>query len=815
MSSNKFSRLTRSLILSVLALGIAACSSSETPTADNLSPINTDDNLSPINYARTDMNGDGLADLVLEYGANNSLNSFQMGFGVAGADQFDLSSFTSRSYNTIEYSRARAIAVADANNDGKDDLLVQLDTVDGYVDLRVLLTDNSGLFNEIELTRFNKGSDTRALAFNDINGDGFADVLISQQAGGFVNYTMLLANPAGGYNASQQVYSFDLSMGRPEIVALEDVNNDGKADLVLDMQIGSQHCYTLMVFNQNGFFEQPYGSNCINYYVPNLLNVLSSDIADLDGDGRLELIVSYQYQHDLNDIRTDLVYFIFGECTSGCGQAVGYWYPASSSSLGYQLGEGDNRIVAIADLNNDDRADVLYEKTLGTTKEWWVFLTSEALVNPGRSLWMSGLATDNTQGLRDYNGDGFLDLLIDATDTTLSGIQGFTDGDFVVPTTTITPIQKLYVALNDNGNSFNGNQFDSTSNTPWHEDVNTARIVGLEEHGLTSVAHDRTELIAWAGVADTLYTHDEFSQLLALKGLALAPVADIVAGNPLPQDQCTINYSKADATRSKYNVGAEAEFGMLVCNIKLGDRASIRTQMIYGGCNATDGLNGASAKCEVGTFNAKLELDLSPAPNTTLGIKGPNAEACGGVSTSNVCANLGAEFASTSAKVEAIGVGGEAKLAIGVGAGADFSIEDGVISGKIDLKFLVGGSIEFSLDPAETGKAFYKVGESTYLFAEDAGEVIVLAAGPVIYDAASAASDGTREVANLAAGDAVYVASETGSAVVVIFEDVGEEMGVLFTSLSNAADSAVDGFVDFAGDVGDGIVDVFCFGFWC
>jgi len=455
--------------------------------------------------------------------------------------------------------------------------------------------------------------------------------------------------------------------------------------------------------------------------------------------------------------------------------------------LDHQLYGDEIRIAAITDLNNDKYADLLFEHTYSDEKDWSVYFSDENGFQASSYIWLAGAVTDIARGLRDFNGDGSLDLLIDSTDTSVA-----------------EPVQILQVSLNK------GDHFDTGAPYLRLENANAAKIVGLEKDGLTSLARDRTDLIGWAGVANILYTHNQFRDLLADKGLTLAPIDNDPANTATPvlaQDQCTINYSQADTTSTTYNVGAKAEFGMLVCNIKIGDRASVKMQAIYGGCDATDGLYGASAKCEVGLYSAELEVDLSPAPTTTLGMKGPNAELCGGVSSSNVCANVGAELASTSASVETIGVGAGAKLAIGVGAGADFSIENGVISGSIDLKFLVGGSIEFSLDPAETGRAFYKLGETSYLFAEDAGEFVVYAAGPAIYDAASVATDGVRDVAELTSGAAVYLASEAGATAVVVFEDTGEEIGSLFVDLANATANVVDGIVDgiggALGSVGD------------
>jgi len=766
---------------------LSACSGGGGSSPDNSSsqgPTTT-------SYTPSDMNGDGIADLILQYNPDASSSSYDVGFKATNSGAFD-SSFFSKSYSTV-WGRAKAVAVADANNDGMDDILVQIDRVEGTVHLEILLSREYPPYEEIQLLDPVNGADVgligddfRAVGFNDMNGDGYADVLVRKQINGVVSFYISRANqPGGSYSPFELIADFDLDFGMPEIVAMEDINDDGNADIVITKQSGIEQCFFPFLSQGNTYSQED--ASCI--YLPTDATARSIDIAntitfDANND-YAELIVTYDRPLATGETRTvwitvTLVQSAGGPFYWGVPPLLDDTYESTHS-----FGSGNNRLVAARDLNNDGRDDMLVEKTIGSSREWWAYLSTENMDQPQVQLWLTGLATDNTLGLRDFNGDGFPDLLIDATNTT------------------VTPItQRVTTIYNDNGA-----QFSSLSMATWYEDTRTPKIVGLSDDGLTTIANDRTGLLAWAGVANKLYTQNEFEALLQTKGLSMAPADDLVAGNALALNQCTINYSQTDTSVSNYNVSAKAEFGMLVCNVQLGDRASLRVQMIYGGCDVTDGLYGAGGKCEIGTFKTELEVDLFPAPTTTLAVSGPNAEVCGGVSASYLCANVGAELASTSGSVEAIGIGGGAKLAVGVSAGADFAIENGVISGSIDLAFIVGGSIEFSLDPAETGEAFYKLGEASYLFAEDAGEMLIYTAGPVVYDAASAVNSGVNDVVNVTASGAVYVASEAGNTAIVIFEDAGQAIGTLFTDLSSAAADVVNGVVDFGsgvvGDIGD------------
>lgn len=277
---------------------------------------------------------------------------------------------------------------------------------------------------------------------------------------------------------------------------------------------------------------------------------------------------------------------------------------------------------------------------------------------------------------------------------------------------------------------------------------------------------------------------------------------------PLKEGECKINYGgdpRANVTENKFSVDAEAGFGLLVCNQKIGDRLSLKTQVIFGGCSTRIGLTGSGAKCEIGIYKGAMELELVDGFTQELAVSLPNAEACGGVNTSYICAGIGAELSSVSAKTELAGVGGGAKLAIGVGLGGDFKIDDGVISGSIDLKFLVGGSIEFSLDFPATGKFFYNVGESSYIFVQSGAVEIIKAAGPAIMDAAYFTGDAIEIVA----GGSVFIVEGAAGIAIIIFEDIGGAIEDIFNGIGSGISSAVGAIIDIGESVVDGIGEAF------
>lgn len=729
--------------------------------------------------AQADMDNNGQSDILLE---TVGLSSWRIGASDTSnpnAPIFNQGSLFEDNVN------ARAIAVADANNDDNDDLLIQVDNVDGSRGWQVLSSDGVGQLTKlgtlISITGEGVADDARAVAFKDIDADGNADIVIQTQVTvgdfSFVKYYTSFGTGTGYtiLDSFDSSYSFAQSSGRAEIIALEDVNNDGTSDLVFSRMLDDKYCFFVRVFKNGAFEAQSSSSECASTKVFKGNKIEIVGVADITGNGLSELIVRKS-----NSGRNNWFFYSLTQGVSGTE-----WTKAAVGLLTTDLAVGSTeRTITLADLNKDGRVDILNEITQGTLRTWVAYIANDYGLFDTQT-WMTSDDSRiqdkhrrKTLGVRDYNGDGFPDLLLESSTETIA--------------------QLLTVQLNIDGTSFNAQQ------TVWHSSVlgsGRTKVIGVEENGLTNIAKDDTSLIAWAGVADKLYTRNEFSAILSAKGVTLQQGAAL--NQPLKEGECSINYGDASVDNNEFSVSAQAGFGLLVCNQRIGDRLSLKTQVIFGGCSTTAGLTGLGAKCEAGIYKGKMALDLGEGFEQELEVKLPNAEACGGVNTSYVCAELSAELASVSAKAELAGVGGGAKLAIGVGIGGDFGIEDGVISGSIDLKFLVGGSIEFSLDYETTGKFFYNVGETSYIFVQNGAEELIKAAGPAIMDAANFTGDALEVVA----GGSVFIVEGAGDIAIIVFEDIGGNIEIIFTEIASGLEDAAGAVAGAVIDIGESVVD--------
>ncbi|MFI4917285.1 MAG: FG-GAP-like repeat-containing protein [Phycisphaerales bacterium JB060] len=116
----------------------------------------------------------------------------------------------------------------------------------------------------------------------DFNGDGFADVAIEDGMGvGFVS--VLLGDGAGGFAPAR---SYPLVLSTPAGLSVGDVNNDGAIDLACGDLDGPDDVVVLLG-GGDGTFGLP-----IHRVPLGIERCFQTALADLDGDGNLDLVAS-------------------------------------------------------------------------------------------------------------------------------------------------------------------------------------------------------------------------------------------------------------------------------------------------------------------------------------------------------------------------------------------------------------------------------------------------------------------------------------------------------------------------------------------
>ncbi|MEO6738867.1 MAG: VCBS repeat-containing protein, partial [Chthoniobacteraceae bacterium] len=217
-------------------------------------------------------------------------------------------------------------------------------------------------------------------------------------------------------------------------VTPQDLNNDGNADLVFQNNAGQ--IYEWNMNGGGGIFSQGY------LYGAGLGDWKVAGIADMNNDGFADLV----FQNTVGQL---YVWFLDGT-GGGINFTTGSGLKPGSNYL-YGAGLSDWKVVAVADVNGDGFADLLFQNGVGQIYVWFLdgtgnginFATGSGLKTgiSSKYLYDSGLGDWEVTGVADLNGDGFADLVFQNTvgqiymwflDGTGAGIN-FTTGSGLKP----------------------------------------------------------------------------------------------------------------------------------------------------------------------------------------------------------------------------------------------------------------------------------------------------------------------------------------------------------------------------------------------
>ncbi len=230
--------------------------------------------------ATADINRDGRPDLIA-LNDNDETVSVLIGKGDGTFRTPVTSSVTSGpAFTPID------VTTGDMNGDGKLDLVISGNGPNGsYVS--VMLGNGNGTFQSPVLASSGyqgPWSYANGVAVGDLNGDGKKDVVVATAQGA----TVMLGNGDGTLQTAVNVTMPSRSYCYADMVALDDLNHDGKLDIVLTFAAseggGTSDASTVAVFLGNGDGTFKPGVGYTTQAWPS-----SIAIADLNGDGAMDL----------------------------------------------------------------------------------------------------------------------------------------------------------------------------------------------------------------------------------------------------------------------------------------------------------------------------------------------------------------------------------------------------------------------------------------------------------------------------------------------------------------------------------------------
>ncbi len=277
------------------------------------------------------------------------------------------------------------IALGDVNGDGTSDIV----TGDYYNGANVRLNNGDGTF-AAPSTVYTGSYYNYDVALGDVNCDGDLDIVTTSYYPISYGTGVSLGNGDGTFATGPTVYTTSGSNTYTYDVALGDVNNDGKLDIVTsDVYYGAD----VSLGNGNGTFAAGttvFTGGSYHHAVA---------LGDVNNDGKLDIVTSDDY--------------------NGANVSLGNGNGTFAASTTVYTGGNNHYDVALGDVNNDGKLDIV-------TGDYY----NGANVSLGNGNGTFAAATTVFTGgnyhlnveLGDLNGDGNLDIIVSSSNN--NGVNG-------------------------------------------------------------------------------------------------------------------------------------------------------------------------------------------------------------------------------------------------------------------------------------------------------------------------------------------------------------------------------------------------------
>jgi hypothetical protein len=345
----------------------------------------------PQSVAVTDLNGDGKPDLVVANYGDGTVSVLLNGTAPGATT---VSFFPQQTFAVG--AKPQAVAVVDLNGDGSPDLAVTNNSASGTVSVLLNTTPGGSATASFAAPQtFAVGANPQSLAIADLNGDGVPDLVVANDASpGSVSVLLNTTAPGASTPSFAGQETFAVGNG-PVSIAAADLNGDGRPDVTV-ANVSDASVSVLLNTTVAGATTASFAAQQ-SFAVGG--NPRSVTVRDLNGDGRPDLAVS-----NSSDGTTSVLLN-----TTPAGAAA----PTFAAQQTFAAGNGV-RSLAIADLNNDGRPDVVAANFSDGTVSVLPNATSAVAATPsfsGQSTFAVGTIPYSVT-IADLNGDGRPDLAV-------------------------------------------------------------------------------------------------------------------------------------------------------------------------------------------------------------------------------------------------------------------------------------------------------------------------------------------------------------------------------------------------------------------
>ena len=360
----------------------------------------------PTSLAVANLNGRGKLDLA---SANYSVFNGTLTVFTNTGSGIQSGGFLSNSVPVMFTNNAQLTAL-DLYRDGKMELVTVPNTQPPS--LLVLTNDGNGGFGSNTLISGFSGNNTYVQTtpiIADVFGNGRPALILGLRSGGSGSIVILTNNGAGNF-----VTNLTISTGSTASTAIiaSDVNGDSKVDLLASCQGINQGIWNLLVLTNNGVGG--FGTNTSFFMSFNLGTSPQLAVADINNDGRPDLLTAL---HESSSTYIALTVYK-NTSTNGVGPAfasLGQLYPLTSTSFHTGIPTG----LVATDINGDGAVDccVVHDGAISVFDSSLIVLTNSGYISAGINYFF-GISSQLTVGsfvkdltAADVNGDGKVDLI--------------------------------------------------------------------------------------------------------------------------------------------------------------------------------------------------------------------------------------------------------------------------------------------------------------------------------------------------------------------------------------------------------------------